>query len=443
MIVLAGRGGFQRATIKVVDAINYTHNPKNTAIVLNTPFTILKTLGKKEVISHKEDFSEKEISTIYQPIINLSSDKTFNKKNVVVIILESFGKENIGLTINNKKITPFLDSLITVGRYYENSFANGRRSIDAVPSTITSIPCLMETSYISSPYSFNKIDGFSTILKKQGYNTSFFHGAFNGSQNFNEFAKIANYDQYFGKNEYQGPEAYDGAWGVFDEDFFQFMVKKLTTFKQPFFATVFSISSHDPWIIPAKYKGKFPKGNTEYHESVAYTDYALQRFFASAKKQPWYNNTLFIITPDHTSGGKHIGFFDTEVGRYSIPIVFFDPGNPTLTGKESKLFEQIDILPETLHYLNYTGTIFSFGNNPTQTKNRIVGNFNEGVYKFVIDNYFILYDGEKIISVFDKDKDPMQKNKLKVYPEKELLTQIKAYIQQYNNRLLENKTYLQ
>jgi phosphoglycerol transferase MdoB-like AlkP superfamily enzyme len=421
-----------------VDAINYAGSTQNTAVVLNTPFTIFRTLSKKEDLKKQIFFNENTLSQIYQPYMELTSSQKFDKKNVVIIILESFGKENIGLEFNGRKLTPFLDSLLTQGRYYSNAFANGLKSIDAVPSVITSIPCLMEISYISSPFSFNKVDGFNNILKKQGYHTAFFHGAFNGSQNFNEFAKIAGYNQYFGKNEYSGPESFDGKWGVFDEEFLQFTAEKLTTFRPPFFATIFTLSSHVPYTIPEKYQNQFPKGNRKIHESVAYSDYALRKFFETAKKQSWYKNTLFILTPDHTSRGEKPKEYNTGTGDYTIPILFFDPSNPSLKNEETKLFEQIDILPEVLQYLHFSGKIFSFGNAPDQ-ETRLVANFSEGVYRFIIDDYYLIFDGTKILNVYDYKKDRLLQNPLKNYPAQKLESQIKAYIQQYNNRMIDNQ----
>jgi len=157
----------------------------------------------------------------------------------------------------------------------------------------------MNNSIISSSYSINKVKALPVILEENGYNTSFFHGAFNGSQNFDKYCKQAGFNKYYGKNEYVGPEAFDGKWGVFDEEFLQFFAKEISTFKEPFFTTLFTISSHAPYVIPEKYKNKFPKGKNELHETIAYTDYALKQFFNTAKKQPWYNNTIFIITADN------------------------------------------------------------------------------------------------------------------------------------------------
>ncbi len=442
LIVIGGRGGLQRAPIKTVDAINYANYPQNTAVVLNTAYTILKTISKRDNLDKKNYFTSQMVNKIYQPIIDIKNENNLKKKNLVIIILESFGKENIYKKFGDKQLTPFLDSLLTQGRYYTNAFANGFKSIDAVPSVITSIPCLMEVSYISSPYCFNKVDGFNTILKKQGYNTSFFHGAFNGSQNFNEFARISGYDSYYGRNEYKGNEGYDGVWGIFDEEFLQFAIRNFNTFKQPFFSTIFTISSHYPYTIPKKYENKFPKGDREIHESIAYADFALRKFFQTAKKQPWYSNTVFVLTPDHTSrGGQKGGYFSTEIGNYSIPILLFDPSNPNLKGVEDKLLGQIDIFPEVLTYLGYTGKVFSFG-NAVENKDRIVANYNEGIYRFLINQYYIVFDGKKIVSVYDYKKDSLLKNKISIYPEEQFQIKIKSYIQQYNNRLIDNKLSL-
>jgi phosphoglycerol transferase MdoB-like AlkP superfamily enzyme len=113
------------------------------------------------------------------------------------------------------------------------------------------------------------------------------------------FGNILGYNHYYGKTEYNNDEDFDGVWGIWDEPFFQFFSKTLTTKKQPFMATLFSVSSHEPYKVPEKYKNKFPKGTVNIHESIGYTDYALKQFFATAKKQPWYNNTIFVFVADH------------------------------------------------------------------------------------------------------------------------------------------------
>src|SRR5690606_9476528 len=166
ILFTAGRG-IDRKPLRIVDASKF--GPIGTsALVLNTPFTVLKTLNKKETLRESKYFGEEEAKQIFNPIQQFSY-KTPNKKNVVLLILESFGRENI-----QRGQTPFLDSLIQKSYYFENGFANGKLSIDAVPSTISSIPSLMNKSFISSSYAVNDIYGLPKILKDHGYDTSFF-----------------------------------------------------------------------------------------------------------------------------------------------------------------------------------------------------------------------------------------------------------------------------
>lgn len=438
--ILIGRGGTQRKPLRRVDAIKYAPS-KNTPIVLNTPFCILKTIGKKKELTPLKYYNKEELNTIYSPIKHFKDSIPFNKKNIVVIILESFGDENISYSSPKTGNTPFLDSLIQKSLYFKNGFANGRVSIDAVPSVISGIPSVFGSPYISSTYAFNDINSFPKILKKEGYYTSFFHGAFNGSQNFDQYAKIAGFDDYYGKDEYpvDTPEVQDGKWGIFDEEFLAFYGEKLTTFKEPFFSSVFTISSHIPFTMPKKHQGKFDKGNTKFFETVGYTDYSLRKFFNYAKQQSWYNNTVFVITADHcSSAGK--GFYKSIIQEYSIPVLLFDPSNKSLHGEPTKNIQQIDILPSILDYLHYNKKFISYGNS-YKNKNNLVINYINNVYHAIIDDYYFIFDGNTVIELYNYKTDLLLKNNL-IETEKtislDLETQIKAYLQSFNNNLINN-----
>mgnify|MGYP003394409333 CR=1 FL=1 len=437
--LIVARGGFRKKPIKIVDAVVYGELG-NSALVLNTPFCILKTITKKENIEKVHYYNEKELLSIYNPVISLQSDTLASKKNVVIIILESFGDENVG-----RGCTPFLDSLITKSYYFKNGFANGKVSIDAVPSILSSIPSLMNNSFISSSFALNKVNGLPKILKKEGYYTSFFHGAFNGSQNFDQYAQVAGFDDYFGKNEYTGTEAFDGKWGIYDEEFMQFFCNKLSKFKQPFFSSLFTISSHNPYRIPEKYKNKFPKGTTVIQESIAYTDYALQQFFNTAKKQSWYKNTLFVISSDHTSSEGDRNIDKTNIGKFSIPILFFDPSNPEFVGVNENNFQQIDIMPSILDYLHIKTDMVSFGKS-YNSKNNFAIYYLQGTYHYIQDDYYLAFSNNQAIGLYNWKKDVLLKNNL-LKTDTERVTKmskfIKAYIQTFYERVTNNTLTLE
>lgn len=434
-LIILGRGGIQKKPIKIVDAVNYG-SINQSALVLNTPFCILMTIGKKETLESPKYFDEKELVEIFNPITEFKKDGDNNRKNVVILILESFGRENI-----QRGQTPFLDELIEKSLFFENGFANGKLSIDAVPSTLSSIPSLMNHSLITSSYAINDIYGLPKIMKANGYSTSFFHGAFNGSQNFDQYCKVAGFDNYFGKNEYDGSEAFDGRWGIFDEEFMQFFSEKLTSFKTPFFATLFTISSHNPYIIPEKYNGKFPKGKTKIQESIAYTDFALKRFFETASKQEWFKNTLFVITADHTSSEPTEPKFKTNVGKFRVPILFFDPSNPTINGKTDKNLQQIDIMPSIIDYLNIETKMITYGKSYQSEKDFVVY-YLDNIYHYISGDYYVAFDGKKAIGLYNIKKDELLSTNL-IKSEKEKAAEmerfIKAYIQSFNERMIENK----
>lgn len=119
---------------------------------------------------------------------------TKRKKNVVVIIIESFGREYIG-GFNKwldggryKGYTPFVDSLMQHSATYQYSFCNGRKSIDGMPSVLSSIPMFIEPFFLTSA-SMNNVSGLAGELKEEGYYSAFFHGAENGSMGFQAFAR--------------------------------------------------------------------------------------------------------------------------------------------------------------------------------------------------------------------------------------------------------------
>jgi uncharacterized sulfatase len=259
-----------------------------------------------------------------QPVKQYKQAGPFRKKNVVVIILESFSKEFTKLT-PGKSYTPFLDSLMDHSLTFTNAFSNGLHSSEGIPAVIAGIPSLMSEYFTTSVYSTNTITSMPSVLKKEGYVSEFFHGATDGSMSFDIFAKSAGYDRYFGRAEFNDERYYDGNWGIFDEPFFQFFARGLDTLQQPFFASIFSVTSHAPYPIPEKYKNRFVNDGLPIHPCIEYTDMAVRHFFDSVRNKEWFKNTLFVITPDHCSPMSSTSYYANGTGRYQIPLIFLLP----------------------------------------------------------------------------------------------------------------------
>jgi phosphoglycerol transferase MdoB-like AlkP superfamily enzyme len=437
LTVLGIRGGTQKVPIVLVDAANYT-STKFIPLLINTPFSVLKSADLTS-IQHLNLFPEEQLKTYYNPI-HQKDTGSFKNINVCVILLESFSKEFTGLG-KRKSYTPFLDSLMSQSITFSNAYANGKTSINSVPSVIASMPCFLDNQYLNSIYSNNTLQTLPSLLKDKGYTSTFFHGGTNGTINLNSFAKLAGFDKYYGRTEYNDESEYDGQWGIWDEPFLKKTVKEISNMKKPFFASIFTLSSHNPYKVPQKYKGKFPKGNYQIIESVGYTDYALKQFFTEASKQTWFENTLFVITADHTSTSDD-DFYSNAVGQYSIPLMIYKKNNSPVI--ENKTVQHIDILPTILDYLNYDKPYYSFGQSMFSKQSQPVIYYIGPEFHCIQDSFVYTINNNKFVEKFNFKKDSLlTTNLLDQKKDKELLNFCNALIQTYNNDVIDNKTYYQ
>ncbi|MCJ7447235.1 MAG: sulfatase-like hydrolase/transferase [Bacteroidales bacterium] len=446
LCVGAARGSLNVSTrpITISNAARYVENPRDVAIVLNTPFSLLRTSGKKPLIK-QNFFTDEKLQELYDPHYVPANDKPLSKENVVIIILESFAREYIGAL--NRDLdggtytgyTPFIDSLINESLTFEVSIANGKKSIDAMPSILASVPSL-ETPYIISHYANNQIEGLASLLKKKGYYTTFFHGAINGTMGFDSFARMAGFDDYVGLEQYPYENSSDRMWGIWDVPFFKFFAEKMNGFPQPFLASIFSLSSHHPFIVPDKYKGKFKKGPVPIVEVIGYTDYALREFFRGISSAPWFQNTLFVITADHTNESIHKEF-QNDYGSYCIPVIFYKPGSD-LNGIRKRIAQQIDIMPTILSYLNYDEEYIAFGNNLLDDSyESFAFNTNGSTYHLYMKDHILIMIDNKPVGLFNFKTDKfLESNLMEKEPDLlQLMTEkLKAVIQSYNSRLIDN-----
>ena len=440
VIVIAGRG----VGLRPIEPINVTAftSDQNVPLVLNSTFTVIKSWGKIGV-ENKTYFTDSELTSLFNPIHQnrIKTSKKPNRPNVVILLLESFSVEYIAaINGSNQVNTPFLDSLIGESMVYTNCYANGKKSLDAVPSIIASVPKLMESEFITSNYSTNKIESLPKHLNRIGYESAFFHGATNGSMNFDQFSNKVGFNHYFGRSEYANESDFDGTWGIFDDKFFVWSAKQMTEMKQPFFSTIFSLSSHPPYAIPEEYKNDFIDGESKMHNAVKYSDFALSQFFNYAKTQSWYNNTLFIITADHTPPSKNPLYYN-EMGAMHIPLVLFNPSDKTLKGREDKVVAQVDIMPTVFDYLDYQSTYFSFGKSIFQIDNHYSMTYYNNKFIIFGKGYMLTLLNDKVLGLWNLTDVALKENLMSLESEKAKLLEnkLKAYIQTYNQVLIDNK----
>lgn len=452
MIIGGIRGGdFKKSTrpINLLDASRHVKNIVHSDIVLNTPFAIIRTLFSNSFLkTNYNDVNPQVINSLVQPIKTYHNNPA-TKPNVVVFILESYGREYIGALNKDAKIpnykshAPFLDSLSQHSMIFTNAYANGRQSIHGMSSVLAGIPAFKD-AFTSSPYPKQKIESLVSTLKSEGYNTSFFHGAANGSMGFLGFSNILGIDNYYGRTEFNDDSQFDGFWGIWDEPFLQFMKKTLDKKKTPFFASVFTVSSHEPYIIPNKYKNKFHEGGVPIHKCAEYTDYSLKQFFNEAKKELWFSNTIFVFVADHCNQ-IYYDEFQKPINRFAVPIIIYKP-NSDLVGVNTDLAQQIDIYPTILDMIGYKKPFRSWGRSlfDTKTSKPFVINSTGNIYQFSKGNYICTFDGNQAIGFYDKNDKGLKFNLIANRNQEmnDIELNCKAFIQDYMNRVVDKKMYV-
>lgn len=448
------RGGLQRHCIQLNDSVRYCQM-KNTPLIINSPYNIIRTLGVDD-LSERQYMSDEEARQLFDPLFvplasqdsthraaalrygdiyagagqtmvsvgdSLQSSMRLQQKNVVIIILESFSQEYMGCYNEGvmESFTPFLDSLAAQSLLLQGR-SNGKKSIESIPAVMASLPTLMDRPVLMSNHKDNQLLGLPEIVKRHGYSTAFFHGAYNGSMGFDKFTRRIGFDSYYGRNEFGNEAYFDGVWGIFDEHFLQYMARQLTRTPEPFLASVFTISSHHPYTIPDEYKGSFKTGSHPLLECVNYADMALRKFFATAAQQPWYENTLFIIMGDHPGQALTPQFNDYD-HWYRIPMIVFDPAHP-VGQRSNRIVQQSDVMPTLIDYLGLKDSCICFGTSIFQQADGWQVAYGCGYHQLVSNDGTALIE-EASDGTHEEDGNGQ-------------LQKLKAILQQYSRRMMEN-----
>jgi phosphoglycerol transferase MdoB-like AlkP superfamily enzyme len=230
--------------------------------------------------------------------------------------------------------------------------------------------------------------------------------------------------------------------GIFDEPFLQFTAQTIKTFPQPFFSTIFTLTSHHPYYVPKHLERHFEEGSFPIHKSIRYADYALRKFFETVKNSEWFSNTLFVITADHT-GPAEAPEFQTSLGIFAVPVLYY---HKSLTpAKFDEPTQHTDILPSILDYLNFPYTFNSLGQSIFSDNKKIAYNFADGYQQVIDARHMLKFNGESSTELYDYKNDKLLKNNListiKASETAEFENTIKAVIQKYRSRMINNKLY--
>lgn len=434
-------------------AQRFATEPIDVDLVLNTPFAMLRTIGQSPD-NVPRFFSDEELLALYNPV-HEPADSAWGElrgHNVVILVLESFGREFVG-SLNPdldggrfKGYTPCLDSIIAKSVCFEEMYSNSGFSIDALPALLASTP-RMSRPFVVSPYSINHVTGLGELLGDEGYHTAFFHGADNESLGLQAFVRQAGFKNYYGINEYvadtgTGKSDYDGTWGIWDGPMLQYMCKKMSEMPQPFVAGLFTLSSHQPFDVPDGMEKQFPQeGSSGIYRTLRYSDWAIGQFFAAAEKQPWFRNTLFVISADHAFLHEHeYEEYNTEYGQMRIPVFLYDPSGTLEAGARPGSMQQIDVLPTVLGLLGYDKPYFAFGRDAIHTPASDSWGFRWNHIPQLARGEYVLSmqpDSWTTFGLYNVKDDPLLRDNLagrSLAVEDTMSTQLKAIVQTFLQR---------
>jgi phosphoglycerol transferase MdoB-like AlkP superfamily enzyme len=418
------------------------------SVINNSSITVLYSLVRKQSsIQEKNYYTAARLDSMVTTQQKYPGNRGINKMNVVLFIMESFGQDYLDSAGALRATTPFLDSIIKQSIVCQQAYANGAESNKGIVALLGSMPPFLDEPFYSSIYNGNDIKGIGSVLKEEGYSTHFFMGAEKDHFGFGKFGKMLGIDNYVSMEDYGNDRHYDGNWGIYDHYFLPFTANRLKQVAQPFFGTVFTISTHFPYQIPDTMQKAFSiAGENKAQRSIAYLDYALRLFFQSIKNESWYQNTLFVFTADHNIWGR-LNNNSCYYKCFRIPLFFHQPVRPVFQPIYSTA-QQMDVVPTIMDLLQFNKPFMSFGKSVLDsTEEGWACNKINQTYQLIYKNQLLGYDeaAEQPVYFYDYRSDSALSNNLlgpgdslDEAQQRKMVQHIKAIIQRYNYSLIHN-----
>lgn len=441
--------------LAIPDAAFVVKTPPEINAVLNSPFTILRSLNVKK--SNREAvlefFGADELAVIRTSVHAGAAAGSLSDRNLLVIIIESGGAEWIdtlsasGRT-DNRGLMPFVDSLARQSLVVRDVIASSRSSCGGATSVLMGFPAFDPFYFMLSPYNKNVVDSPGRLLAEKGRATTFYYGCKHGSFNIDQTAYASGLTRVIDREAYGNDADFDGVWGIFDEPMGQYVARDLTSLGEPFMAAWFTVSAHGPFTLPEGWDTsmfRHPEASPE--RGLEYTDYAIRRFFELASAQPWYRNTMFVITADHGNRDFKGTAYDNDYLRNRIPFIVYTPdGSIAPRMISDRVASQFDIPATMLGLMGYDEPYVSVGSDMLAEgfAGYGIARTDGGSYVVVGPKYTIYTspDVKAVEKVYDTASDPLMKAEAADYDATEtgaMLRWAQAFLQDYTIRLNADK----
>ncbi len=372
--VAFARGTFDHRPINPA-YVYFSTDPLVNSLTLNSAYSVahaLKEMGnEKDATKMYGKMGNDKIITLVKKESGINADSFYNKmnptqsiryptyegqpQNLVIILEESLGAQYVS-SLGGLDLSPNIDKLYQEGWAFEQLYATGTRSVRGIEAVITGFTPTPARAVVKLDKSQKNFFTIANLLKDNNYHTQFIYGGeshFDNMKSFflgNGFTDIVDFD------DIENPQ-FVGSWGASDEDLFKQADKELLKLNQqhkPFFSLIFSSSNHDPFeipqdkITPTDYSKEqlleYDDKEILRHQAIQYADYALGKFIARAKNQPYWQNTVFLIVADHDARvtGKNL----VPIKNFHIPAVILNSSHEP--SRDARIVSQIDLAPTLL-----------------------------------------------------------------------------------------------
>ena len=355
------RGGIQKIAMNQSD-VYFSQKLFADHAALNLPwniaFSILnKNNDKNPFDYYPPDEAKQRVEKLYATgPAKTPSILRVQKPNIIFVIMESYTAKFVGCLGGISGVTPNLDKIAANGLLFTNIYAAGDRSEKGQVAILSGYPNQAITSIIKTPTKTQKLPAITRPLEADGYHTSYTYGGELEFANIKSYLVNAGFDELISKYSFPVSER-TTSWGVHDEYVFDRFFNDIKQGPQPFFAAMFTLSSHEPYDVPfSKFKGK--NETTKFKNSIAYTDSCIGVFMNRLQKDPLWQNTLVVFVADH---GHPLPGHDANdrPSKFHIPLIF-SGGALKVKGTVSAIGSQTDIAATVLDQLGISHDQFKW-----------------------------------------------------------------------------------
>jgi len=300
LLVIMIRGSLGKGTSNVTSAY-FSENQSLNHAAVNPVFNLLYSLSHRQDFAHEHQYyDEAKRQQLTRDIYfteSLAPDTLLRtpRPNIILVVWEGCGASMVGAVGGNPQVTPRLNQLAAEGVLFSNCQSNSYRTDRGLVCILSGWLGFPATSLMKMPEKCESLPGIAKTLRRAGYQTDFWYGGDISFTNMGGFMLQNGFQRTYSEKDFSRSQRFS-EWGVADGTLFDKVLETLRqrpASAQPFFTTILTLTSHEPWTTPQQFLKE------EIENSFAYTDHCLGEFVEGLKALPGWTNTVVIILPDH------------------------------------------------------------------------------------------------------------------------------------------------